>query len=64
VLANRSDVLNGVKHNPEVAEEMEQMEKESGFTFQSNFSITEAKRQLEQGVKITPKRTQTQFSLF
>lgn len=47
VLGNMNDVINGVKHNPEIANEMEKLEIETGFTFKQNFSITDAKKRLQ-----------------
>jgi hypothetical protein len=44
---NMNDVLNGVKHNPEIADEMQKLEIETGFTFKQNFSITDAKNRLQ-----------------
>ena len=39
VLASESDLKIGAKHNPELYEELVQMEIESGFTFRNNFSL-------------------------
>jgi len=40
VLGSISDLENGAKHNPELHAEMVSMEKESGFTFRMDFSLT------------------------
>lgn len=39
VLGSMNDVANGVKHNPELADELIAMEDESGFTFKHNQSL-------------------------
>lgn len=47
ILANKNDVLNGIKHNPKIADEMEKLELETGFTFKQGFSISKGKKELE-----------------
>lgn len=39
VLASMGDKLNGIKHNPELAGRLARMERESGFTYTTTFSI-------------------------
>jgi 3'-phosphoadenosine 5'-phosphosulfate sulfotransferase (PAPS reductase)/FAD synthetase len=48
VLGNKNDVLNGIKHNPELAEQMHQWELETGFTFKQGFSIAKGREILNQ----------------
>lgn len=47
ILGNKNDVLNGIKHNPEIANEMQKLELETGFTFKQGFSISKGKKELE-----------------
>lgn len=47
VLGSRSDVVNGVKHNPEYAQYLHEKEQETGFTFQQGFSIQKAMDRLQ-----------------
>ena len=47
VLGSRSDVVNGVKHNPEYAQYLHEKEQETGFTFQQGFSIQKAMDRLK-----------------
>lgn len=39
ILASEADIKNGAKHNPELYQELVQMEIESGFTFKKSFSL-------------------------
>ena len=52
VLGNKNDVLNGIRHNPDIADEMEKLEVESGFSFKQGFSITQGKQILKQNLTI------------
>lgn len=42
ILANKNDFLNGIRHNPELAQHISQLEEETGFTFKEGTSIQKA----------------------
>lgn len=44
ILGSKNDLVNGIRHNPTLANQIEKMEIESGFTFRSDISITELKK--------------------
>ena len=39
ILASKSDIVNGARHNPELLAEYIQIERESGFTFRQGFAL-------------------------
>lgn len=39
ILASKSDIVNGARHNPELYSEYVQIERESGFTFRQGFAL-------------------------
>jgi len=43
VLGSLNDLKNGAKHNPELLDELIEMERQSGFTFKQNFSLQSLK---------------------
>ena len=47
VLAGRNDLENGIRHNPELAEEIMRQERESGFGFKKDLSIIDLVRQMD-----------------
>lgn len=47
ILQNRNDRTNGIKHNPELADTLIEMERESGFSFWQDQSIEELKAEVE-----------------
>lgn len=46
ILANKNDFLNGIRHNPELAQHISQLEEETGFTFKEGTSIQKALEQI------------------
>lgn len=48
VLANNNDFRNGIKHNPELAYTLSQMEEESGFTFRQGKSIAQVQEAMQE----------------
>lgn len=49
ILGNLNDYLNGIKHNPEYADAIDELEKESGYTMKQGMSIEQARQRLKQG---------------
>lgn len=41
VLASRNDLINGARHNPQLYQELVEMEAQSGFTFRQDLSLAE-----------------------
>lgn len=46
VLGSKSDIVNGIIHNPELARELISMEQASGFTFKKDLSLEQEYKQL------------------
>lgn len=46
VLASRNDFLNGIKHNPELADWIDQKERETGFSYQQGITIQQGRARL------------------
>jgi 3'-phosphoadenosine 5'-phosphosulfate sulfotransferase (PAPS reductase)/FAD synthetase len=46
VLASKNDFLNGIKHNPQLADWISQKEDETGFTYQQGISIKQGRARL------------------
>lgn len=46
VLASRNDFLNGIKHNPELADWIHQKEQETGFSYQQGITIQQGRARL------------------
>jgi 3'-phosphoadenosine 5'-phosphosulfate sulfotransferase (PAPS reductase)/FAD synthetase len=49
ILANKNDYLNGIKHNPEYATALSELEEQSGYTVRQGISIKTARALLNQG---------------
>jgi hypothetical protein len=47
IMGSLSDLQNGIRYNPELAETLISMEKESGFSFQMNRSLDSVQKGLQ-----------------